>query len=135
MSGLKLFQFDISPKSPDSFIILTSNFSIGGNSGNGNLYFRWRFSSGNRVDYVSVNNKDVSGANRITGGWGIQTDQHRENYSSSSNVSFNRPNIKDPKYKAQFILQYCVKNVDNLYMNRRAAQDNCNFIGYTISNV
>ena len=70
MSGLKLFQFDISPKSPDSFIILTSNFSIGGNSGNGNLYFRWRFSSGNRVEYVSVNNKDVSGANRITGGWG-----------------------------------------------------------------
>lgn len=65
---------------------------IGGKTGSGNLYFRWRFSSGTRLEYVSISKKDVSGTKKAVAGWGIQPDQHREKFSSFFNVSIPKPN-------------------------------------------
>lgn len=135
-SGYLNVYFHLYPKSPNSIIVLTTNLLIGGNTGNGNLFLRWRFTEMKREDYVSVSKKDVSGPlSRIAAGWGIQTQQHKENYSSSFNVSIHRTNIAKTGDSVQYILQYRVKDGDTLYINRQASQISQDYIDYTTSSV
>lgn len=72
--GGQVLKVNVNPKSTNSIIFVTSNISIGGNTGSGNLYFKWVCVDGSNEIDISVSKADVSGTNRLLeAGWGIQT--------------------------------------------------------------